>query len=64
MKRKKLLKTVGGQTARLLAALYDRSQTTFTLADVEHITGLHGVSARTLIHKAARFGGWLAGIAV
>jgi predicted transcriptional regulator of viral defense system len=49
-------KTVGSQTARLLASLYDCSQMTFTLADVERITGLHGVSARTLIHKAAKRG--------
>ncbi len=49
-------KTVGAQMARLLAALYDRSQTTFTLADVERITGLRNVSARTLIHKAAKRG--------
>ena len=50
------VKTVGGQTAQLLASLYDRSQTMFTLADVEHITGLRGVSARTLIHKASKRG--------
>jgi predicted transcriptional regulator of viral defense system len=50
------VRTVGGQTAQLLASLYDRSQTTFTLADVEHITGLRGVSARTLIHKASKRG--------
>jgi hypothetical protein len=52
----KTIKTVGGQTARLLAELYDRSQTTFTLSDVERITGLRGISARTLIHKATKRG--------
>src|SRR5208337_1072550 len=36
-----VLKTVGRQTARLLTALYDRSQSTFTLADAEKITGLN-----------------------
>lgn len=34
------LKTIGPRMAQLLTALYDRSQTTFTLRDVERITGL------------------------
>jgi predicted transcriptional regulator of viral defense system len=51
-----VLKTVGRQTARLLTALYDRSQTTFTLADAEKITGLSSTIASSLLHKAARRG--------
>ncbi len=42
--------------AQLLTALYDRSQTTFTLRDVERITGLRPSLASSLIHKAARRG--------
>lgn len=45
-------KTVGPQTARLLTALYDRSQSTFTLADAENITGLSSSIASSLLHKA------------
>jgi predicted transcriptional regulator of viral defense system len=36
--------------------LNERGHTTFSLRDVEEITGLRGSSARTLIHKAARRG--------
>src|ERR1019366_6622119 len=50
------IKTVGRQTARLLAGLYDRSQSTFTLADAEEITGLSSHLASSLIHKAVRRG--------
>jgi predicted transcriptional regulator of viral defense system len=46
------LKTVGRQTARLLTALYDRAQSTFTLADAEKITGLSSNLASSLLHKA------------
>lgn len=46
------LKTVGPQTARLLSALYDRPQSTFTLADAEEITGLSPNLASSLLHKA------------
>ncbi len=42
--------------ARLLTALHDRSQTTFTLRDVEKITGLQSNLASSLIHKAANRG--------
>ena len=49
-------KTVGGRTAGLLAGLYDRSQSTFTLADAEEITGLSAHLASSLLHKAARRG--------
>ena len=45
-------KTIGRQTARLLAGLYDRSQSTFTLADALEITGLSSHPASSLIHKA------------
>jgi predicted transcriptional regulator of viral defense system len=46
-------KTVGSRLAKLLAALYDRGQTTFTLAEVQTITGLSAQSTRSLLHKAA-----------
>ena len=49
-------KTVGRQTAGLLARLYDRSQSTFTLADAQAITGLNSQLASSLLHKAVRRG--------
>ena len=49
-------KTVGRQTAGLLAGLYDRSQSTFTLADAQEITGLSAHLASSLLHKAVRRG--------
>jgi predicted transcriptional regulator of viral defense system len=49
-------KTVGRQTAGLLAGLYDRSQSTFTLADAQEITGLSSHLASSLLHKAVRRG--------
>ena len=49
-------KTVGRQTAGLLASLYDRSQSTFTLADAQDITGLSLHLASSLLHKAVRRG--------
>ena len=42
--------------ALLLRSLYDRSQTTFTLADVEEITHLRPSLASSLLHKAAKRG--------
>jgi predicted transcriptional regulator of viral defense system len=42
--------------ARVLRSLYDRSQTTFTLRDVEGITGLQSSLASSLLHKAAKRG--------
>jgi len=42
--------------AGLLAALYDRSQSTFTLADAEEITGLRPALASSLLQRAARRG--------
>jgi predicted transcriptional regulator of viral defense system len=50
------MKTVGTQTAPLLSALYDRAQTTFTLADATEITGLRPALASSLLHKAAKRG--------
>ena len=49
-------KTVGSQTARLLIALYDRSQSTFTLAEAAQIRGLGQHTASSLLHKAVRRG--------
>jgi predicted transcriptional regulator of viral defense system len=49
-------KTVGPQAASLLAGLYDRSQSTFTLADAQKITGLSSHLASSLLHKAVRRG--------
>ena len=51
-KHNAVLKTAGRQTARLLTALYDRAQSTFTLADAEKITGLSSNLASSLLHKA------------
>ena len=42
--------------AQLFGVLYDRSQTTFTLADAEEITGLRPALASSLLHKAAKRG--------
>ena len=50
------LKTVGAQMARLLMALHDRSQATFTLRDVQQITDLKPASASDLIYRACRRG--------
>ena len=49
-------KTVGGRSARLIAALYDRGQTTFTLSEAQELTGLSAVSTRTLLWKAIQRG--------
>jgi predicted transcriptional regulator of viral defense system len=51
-----VLRTVGRQTAKLLAALHARSQTTFNLKQVQSITGLTPASARSLLRKAANRG--------
>jgi predicted transcriptional regulator of viral defense system len=42
--------------AGLLARLYDRSQSTFTLADAQEITGLNSQLASSLLHKAVQRG--------
>jgi predicted transcriptional regulator of viral defense system len=49
-------KTLGPRSSALWVELNERGHTTFNLRDVEDITGLHGSSARTLIHKAERRG--------
>jgi predicted transcriptional regulator of viral defense system len=51
-----MLRTIGPQTARLLDGLYDRSATTFTLADVQAITGLRSELATGLVNKAIHRG--------
>jgi len=45
------------QMASLLSALYDRAQTTFTLADAVEITRLRPALASSLLHKAAHAAG-------
>ena len=52
MRQNQRLKTVGPQTAHLIAVLYDRAQTTFTNSDVTAITGLEATSARSLVRNA------------
>jgi predicted transcriptional regulator of viral defense system len=52
MRHNERLKTAGPQTAHLIAALYDRAQTTFTNSDVKAITGLEATSARSLVRNA------------
>ena len=54
--KEKPRKTVGNQMASLLSALYDRAQTTFTLADAVEITRLRPALASSLLHKAAQRG--------
>jgi len=49
--KEKPRKTVGNQMASLLSALYDRAQTTFTLADAVEITGLRPALASSLLIK-------------
>lgn len=49
-------KTLGPQTSLLFVELNERRKTTFSLRDVEDITGLHGSSARSLILKAEKRG--------
>jgi predicted transcriptional regulator of viral defense system len=45
-------KTLGPRAAQLVTELNERRQLTFTIADVEGITGLKPASARSLISKA------------
>ena len=49
-------KTIGRQTAGLLAGLYDRSLSMFTIADAKEITGLSSPLASSLLHKAVQRG--------
>ncbi len=50
------MKTLGSRTAPLVAELYERGRSTFTLADVEAITGLSPGAARSLVSKAVARG--------
>jgi predicted transcriptional regulator of viral defense system len=50
------LRTSRSQMAKLLMALYDCGQTTFTSADASRITGLKPPLASSLLHKAAKRG--------
>jgi predicted transcriptional regulator of viral defense system len=50
------LKTLGPRAAQLFTDLNERRRSTFTLADVESITGLSAASARNLVHKAQQRG--------
>ena len=49
-------KTMGWRAAQLITELNAQRRSTFTLADVERITGLIQVSARSLVSKARRRG--------
>jgi predicted transcriptional regulator of viral defense system len=49
-------RTIGRRMAGLLAGLYDRSHTAFTLADAQGITGLSAQLTSSLLHKAVRRG--------
>ena len=49
-------KTLGPRAAQLVTELNELRRTTFTLADVESITGLSSASARNLVHKAQQRG--------
>lgn len=51
-KYKSKIKTLGPRAAQLFVELNEQSKSTFTLADVESITGLSSASARNLVHKA------------
>jgi predicted transcriptional regulator of viral defense system len=46
------MKTLRSRSAHLLTELYERRRPTFTLADVQNITGLSAASARSLVRKA------------
>lgn len=50
------LRTSRSQMAKLLMALYDSGQTTFTNADAVRITGLKSALVSSLLHKAAKRG--------
>ena len=49
-------KTLGPVSSTLWIELNERGKSTFSLRDVEQITGLKASSARTLVHKAERRG--------
>ena len=49
-------KTLGPRAAQLFTGLNERRRSTFTLMDVESITGLSDAAARNLVHKAKQRG--------
>ena len=49
---KSQFKTLGPRAAQLITELNERNRSTFTLADVESITGLSSAACRNLVHKA------------
>lgn len=49
-------KTTGTRSAQLIAGLYDRGQTTFTLSQAQELTGLSAISVRSLLRKAVNRG--------
>lgn len=51
MNTKYNLKTLGGQAAKLVTALYEQGHSAFNLKDVRKITGLSAVSARSFVRK-------------
>ena len=51
---KSRFKTLGPRAAQLFTELIERNRTTFTLADVESVTGLSAAACRNLVHKAHR----------
>ncbi|MCY4530976.1 MAG: type IV toxin-antitoxin system AbiEi family antitoxin domain-containing protein [Gammaproteobacteria bacterium] len=53
---KSQFKTLGPRAAQLITELNERHRSTFTLADVESITGLSSVACRNLVHKAQQRG--------
>jgi predicted transcriptional regulator of viral defense system len=50
------VKTLGPQTARLVAILHERGRSLFMHSDVESITGLAAKSARNLVAGLVRRG--------
>jgi predicted transcriptional regulator of viral defense system len=50
------LKTIGPRAAQLITELYERRRSTFTLSEIESITGLSKTAARSLISKARKRG--------
>jgi predicted transcriptional regulator of viral defense system len=50
-KRQTPTKTLGPRSAWLVTALHERGRPIFSLAEVQGITGLKPISARTLVHK-------------
>jgi predicted transcriptional regulator of viral defense system len=49
-------KTLGPQSARLLAALHEKGRAVFTVADVQEVTGLGAKSTRNFVGKLVRRG--------